>query len=164
MMEFFELVEKRRSVRRYKKRKVEEWKVEKILEAMNRAPSAGNLQAYKVFVIQDEKVKKEICKASHDQKFIKEAPIVLVFCANPTESSTYYGERGKNLYSIQDATIAATFAMLAAHDLGLATCWVGAFNELKIKRILNTNLKPVAVGDKVILVGDLIVERIDDED
>jgi len=68
----------------------------------------------------------------------------LIFCLDPEMSEKQFGERGKNLYSLQDATIAATFAMLTATALGYATCWVGNFDELEVKRVLKTSLRPVA--------------------
>ena len=143
-MEFFELVEKRRSIRKFKERVVEDYKIMKILEASKSAPSAGNLQAYRIYVIKDKKLKNKVAEACYNQTFVSEAPVVLIFFANPEESSAYYGERGK-FYSIQDATIAATFAMLAAHDLGLGTCWVGAFDNDQLKSVMHTSLEPVAV-------------------
>ncbi len=146
-MEFFELIEKRRSVRSYLSKDVEDEKLEKILKAANSAPSAGNLQAYRIYITKDREKKKKLAIAAFGQKFIAEAPVVLVFCANPEESGIYYGERGRRLYSLQDATIAATFAMLACYELGLATCWVGAFDEDSVRRVMGIpkNLVPIAI-------------------
>jgi nitroreductase len=70
----------------------------------------------------------------------------LVFCADPDRSSGRYGKRGRELYSIQDATIAGTFAMLAAVDLGLATVWVGDFDEKEVQQVLDVkSIRPVAI-------------------
>lgn len=144
-MEFFEVVKKRHSTRAYKDKKVEEEKLQKILEAANSAPSAGNLQAYDVFLVRDKEKKKALARAALNQDFIAEAPVVLVFCANP-ERSWRYGERGRTLYSIQDATIAAAYAQLAATALGLSTVWIGAFDENEVLEILgNPKVKPVAI-------------------
>lgn len=145
-MEFEKVVKNRHSIRAFQPKKIEEEKIKKILELTNLAPSAGNLQAYEVFLVKDSKKKEFLANAALGQDFIAEAPIVFVFCANPARSAWKYGSRGRDLYSIQDATIACTFAMLAATSLGLGCCWVGAFNEEEVKRVLGIkDLKPVAI-------------------
>ena len=145
-MEFAEVLTKRRSVRSYKPQPVEENKLRRIFEAANIAPSAGNLQAYQVRVVRDQAKKKALAKAAYDQGFIAEAPVCLVFCADPDRSAMKYGKRGSDLYSLQDATIAGTIAMLAAVDLGLATVWVGDFDEKKVQQVLEVkSIRPVVI-------------------
>lgn len=146
-MEFEELIKTRRSIRAFKPIPVEEEKLNKILVAANLAPSAGNLQAFEIYVVRSQEIKEKLAKAAFDQEFVAEAPIVLVFCANPPRSATKYGERGWKLYSIQDATIAATFSMLMATNLGLGNVWVGAFDEESVKQVLGLPdfLKPVVI-------------------
>lgn len=145
-MDLFGAMNERRSVRKYLAKPVEEQKLEKILKAVNEAPSAGNLQAYKIYVVRKNVTKRMLSDAAFGQSFIEEAPIVLVFCAFPEESAKRYGTRGANLYSIQDATIAASYAQLAATALGLASCWIGAFDKEKVKEILKIEKElPVAV-------------------
>ena len=110
------------------------------------APSAGNLQAYRVHIFRNQEKRDALAKAAFDQKYVSEAPVCLVFCADPSRSAPKYGERGSELYSVQDATIAGTYAMLAAVDLGLATVWVGAFDEEQVKEVVGENsLRPVAM-------------------
>ena len=128
-MEYFEAVKARRSIRVFQRKLVEEEKVLRIIEAFNLAPSAGNLQAYEVVIVKDQMLRNQLAKATLDQNFVSEAPICLVFLAYPRRSSKKYGHRGSDLYSLQDATIAATCAMFAATALGLSSTWVGAFNE-----------------------------------
>ena len=146
-MEFEELIKVRRSIRAFQPVPVEDEKLRKILIAANLAPSAGNLQAYEIYVVRDQKIKARLAKAAFDQEFISEAPIVLVFCANPLRSSIRYGRRGEELYSVQDATIATTFAMLMATNLGLGNVWVGAFDDDEVRRILKLPefLRPIAI-------------------
>lgn len=145
-MEFIEVLRQRRSVRSYKSQPVEESKLKRIFEAANMAPSAGNLQAYQVHVVRDEAKRKALVNAAHGQGFILEAPVCLVFCADPGRSAVKYGKRGSELYSIQDATIAGSFAILAAVDLGLATVWIGDFDEKKVQEVLGVKtLRPVAM-------------------
>jgi nitroreductase len=145
-MEFAEVLANRRSVRSFKPQPVDEAKLKRIFEAANSAPSAGNLQAYQVRVVQDRAKKKALAQAAYGQGFIAEAPVSLVFCSDANRSAAKYGKRGSELYSVQDATIAGTFAMLAAVDLGLATVWVGDFDEKKVQQILEIkSLRPVAI-------------------
>lgn len=146
-MEFFEVLKNRHSIRSYQKRPIEKEKLLKIMESIRSAPSAGNLQAYEVYVVLDERKKMEIAKWALNQWFIAEAAAVLVFFANPKRSAIKYGKRGAELYCIQDATIACTYAQLSAVALGLGTCWVGAFEDNGIKASLSVpmDLKPVAI-------------------
>jgi nitroreductase len=145
-MEFAEVLTKRRSVRSYKSHPVEENKLRRIFEAANMAPSAGNLQAYEVRVVRDRAKRSALAEAANGQRFIAYSPVSLVFCADPARSAKKYGKRGSELYSVQDATIAATFAMLAAVDLGLATVWVGDFDEKKVQQVLGVkSIRPVAI-------------------
>ena len=146
-MEFFELLKKRQSIRGFKKKPVEEEKLRKILETANSSPSAGNLQAYEIIVIKSEEKKEELVEAAFGQKFVAEAPLVLVVCANENRSSRRYGERGKELYCINDASIAATYIQLAVADLGLGSVWVGAFSEHEVGKIINAPdyLRPIAI-------------------
>lgn len=144
-MDFFKLIEERHSMRKYIEKPVEEEKLLKILEATNRAPSAGNLQAYEIYIVRDLEKRTALVTAASDQEFLAEAPVVLVFCANPARSEVKYSGRGRDLYSIQDASIACTYSQLAAKALGLDTVWVGAFNEEEVVRIVEipTPLRPI---------------------
>jgi nitroreductase len=134
-MDFFKTIENRHSVRAFTPELIEEAKLKKILEVVNSAPSAGNLQAYEVILVKDLAQKKKLVDACMGQSFIAAAPVVLVFCTNPSRASRY-GERGKDLYSIQDATIACTHAHLAAAAQGLGSCWIGAFDPKKVAEVI----------------------------
>lgn len=146
-MEFFEVIRHRRSVRAYQPTAVEAEKVRQILACAMAAPSAGNLQAYAIVVVTDAKTRRALARAALDQMFIAEAPVVLVFFQDPGRSAVKYGRRGAELYSLQDATIACAYAQLAATALGLASCWVGAFDEETVNRLLKAppGLRPVAL-------------------
>ncbi len=143
-MDFFHLIEARRSMRKYAETPVEEEKLQRILAAINRAPSAGNLQAFEVFIVRKLEQRQALVQAAWNQEFLAEAPVVLAFCAEPARSAIKYGERGATLYALQDATIACTFAMLAAKALGLDTVWVGAFDEAAVSSLLRlpSDLRP----------------------
>jgi nitroreductase len=146
-MDFFDVVSKRHSIRAYKDQPIEPEKLQRILEAINRAPSAGNLQAYEIYMVCEVKSKIALVKAAYDQEFLAQAPVVLVFCAHAARSAGKYGKRGIELYCVQDAAIACAFAMLAATALGLSTVWVGAFDENEVRYILNAPQahRPVAM-------------------
>ncbi len=101
-MELSELIHARRSVRAYQDRPVEAEKVKTLLELINRAPSAGNLQAYEIYQVAAPRIRAALAHAAH-QPFIAQAPLILVFFANPGRSSRKYGTRGKELYALQDA-------------------------------------------------------------
>jgi len=146
-MDFFEVINERHSIRCYKDQPVEPEKVQKILETINQAPSAGNLQAYEVYLVCDEKRKAALVKAAYDQEFLAQVPMILVFCAHAARSEAKYEKRGVDLYCVQDATIACTHAMLAATALGLSTVWMGAFDEGEVRYIINAPYahRPVAM-------------------
>lgn len=146
-MNFFELIESRRSVRAYSPAPIEPEKLHAILEAANRAPSAGNLQAYEIYLVRDAAVRRLLARAALDQFFLAQAPVVLVFCTHARRSAERYGRRGAELYALQDATVACTFAMLAAAAQGLGTVWVGAFDEEAVRRAIGAPEahRPVAI-------------------
>jgi len=146
-MEFFAAVKARQSIRAFAGRPLEEEKLQTLLATANAAPSAGNMQAYEIFVVRNAGVKAQLARAAYGQEFIAEAPVVLVFLTNPDRSAVRYGRRGAELYCVQDATIACTFVHLGATSLGLGATWVGAFDETQAHRALGSpsGLRPVAM-------------------
>jgi nitroreductase len=146
-MDYFQVLEERRSMRKYASWPVEAEKLQRILDAANQAPSAGNLQGYDIYLVRDLQLRQALVRAAGQQEFLAEAPLVLVFCADPERSAVKYAERGRSLYALQDTTIACTFAMLAAKALGLDTVWVGAFDEQQVASLLGlpSRLRPVAL-------------------
>jgi len=146
-MGILDIIKNRRSIRHFSSRDVERDKIDKILEAAKWAPSAGNLQARDFILVKDSKTKDKIATAALNQDFISEAPIVLVVCANKKRSGDRYGRRGESLYCIQDATASIQNMLLMAHSMGLGSCWVGAFDEEKIRGILGIppEVRPIAI-------------------
>lgn len=136
----------RQSVREFSSEPVDENKLDVLKRLVLLAPSAGNLQSYKVFVVKDKGKKEDLAVASFGQDFIIHAPVVFVFVADVKTSSSKYGARGE-FYAVQDATIAAAYAQLIAADLGLSTVWVGAFDNKEVLEILGIrgDYIPVAV-------------------
>jgi nitroreductase len=135
-MEFSEVIRNRHSIRVFTGQPVEAEKLQQILETANLAPSAGNLQAYEIYVVLDAKKRDGLSCAALAQEYITAAPVALVFCTHPELTDGRYTERGTRLYTVQDATIACTFAMLAATDLGLGSVWVGTFDEKVVRMII----------------------------
>jgi len=134
-----EEIMKRRSIRTYNEKSVEEDKLARILEAGRLAPTARNSQDWRILVVSDpEKIKTLIDQASPRQTFLKQAPIILAACAlNPD----YIMRCGHPAYLIDLAIVLDHIALQAVHE-GLGTCWIGSFDEAKAKTVLNV---PAAV-------------------
>ncbi|MDH5786349.1 MAG: nitroreductase family protein [Chromatiales bacterium] len=148
MWDFFETVRHRHSVRKFRTDlPVEVEKLHAILEMACAAPSAGDLQSYHIYAVQDAVRREQLNAAANNQPFIAEAPLSLVFCSDRLRAGHKYGERGETLYALQDATIAAAYAQLAIVAAGLGSTWVGHFNEEKVKESLGiaAELTPVAI-------------------
>jgi nitroreductase len=145
-MEVADAIELRRSIRRFKNREIPEGMLKEVLRAGHMAPSAGNLQGRDFIIIQDNAVKELLCMAALNQYFIMGAPVCIVVCANVSRSSARYGKRGE-LYAVQDSAAAIMNMMMMAEDLGLGTCWVGAFNEAAVTQLLSlpVGVRPVAL-------------------
>jgi len=131
-MEIIKAIEKRYSVRRYQKRPVEGEKLLRVLEAARLAPSAGNRQEWRFVIVQEEEKRRALAEAANNQGFVAEAPVVIAACAVNTE---HIMPCGLPSFSI-DVAIALEHIALQATEEGLGTCWIGAFDEAKVKKIL----------------------------
>ena len=145
-MTILDVIKNRRSIRDFRDQDIHETAVEALIEAIRWAPSAGNLQSRKFYFIFNKDVKKKLTRAALNQTFISQAPLAVVACLDRKIASRY-GDRGVNLYSIQDVAAAVMNMMLTAHELGLGSVWVGAFNEFEVFDILDMphNLRPIAI-------------------
>jgi nitroreductase len=135
-MELIDAIQKRRSVRKYLPEPVSDEIIISLIKTANLAPSAGNLQARDFIVVKDAETKKKLASAALNQEFVAEAPVVIVICTNEQKIKRY-GSRGINLYTYQDTAASAMLIMLTALEHGLGTCWVGAFDEKSVRKILN---------------------------
>lgn len=135
-MDLMESLTTRRSVRTFQPLEPSHEALQQILSAANSAPSAGDLQSYDVVVVTNPKRRRLLSEAAYEQHFVAQAPVVLVFLTDPERSRAKYGERSR-LYACQDASIAAAYAQLAAHALGLSSVWVGAFDEDAVRRAVS---------------------------
>jgi nitroreductase len=145
-MELMEAIRARRSVRSFENRSIEPKQLETVLSLATEAPSASNLQAYQIYVVRDADKKEALSMAALGQEFMANAPVLLVFCADLSRAHAFGHVREQN-YSPQDTIIAMAYAQLAATDLGLASCWVGAFDERETARVLNLpdTQRPIAI-------------------
>ena len=115
-------------------------------QALIWAPSAGNLLSRKFYFIYREDIRKGLVGAALGQLFIADAPLLIVICADK-RIADHYGKRGTDLYMLQDSAASVQNLLLAAHEMGLATCWIGAFKEEPVVAALNlpVNLRPIAM-------------------
>ena len=141
-MDVFEAIESRRSIRKYLNREVEQDKIDKILESARIAPSAANRQEWKFVVVKDQQTRNKLVDACMGQKFVANAPVFIPACSTESEKVMPCGQYA---YSV-DLSIALSFMILEATELGLGTCWLGAFKEDEVKSILN-------IPEEVRLVG-----------
>jgi len=131
-MDVLAAIKARRSIRSYGAREVEEEKLNRVLEAGRLAPSASNRQDWKFIVVRDQETRKRLVEAAGGQKFLGTAPVVLVVCGTDPDKVMLCGQPA---YAI-DASIALSFMILEACELGLGTCWLGHFDEKQVKEIL----------------------------
>jgi nitroreductase len=145
-MSILDIIRNRRSVRDFQDSQLPEEAVNNLIEAIRWAPSAGNLQSRKFYFIFDREIRKKLAAAALNQHFIEQAPLAVVACLD-RHIAVRYGDRGVNLYGIQDVAASIMNLMLVAHELQLGTCWVGAFNEYDVVEILDLpdHLRPVAI-------------------
>ena len=131
-MQVHEAIKNRRSVRAYKPDPIPEQSLRKVLEAARLAPSAHNDQDWKFIIIKDIKKRKQLAQAARSQSFIAEAPVVIAAVAlNPERVMSCEVPA----YAI-NLTIAVDHMTLQAYEQGLGTCWIGAFSQEEVKKIL----------------------------
>jgi len=133
-MDLMEAIKTRRSVRKYRPAPVPENLLKEVLNAARLAPSADNAQPWKIVVVMDEQAKYRLAAAANGQKFIAQAPVVLVACGIPDEAFQTVG--GYMSSHVIDVSIALDHLTLAAHAFGLGTCWIASFKEEKVREIL----------------------------
>lgn len=130
------LYRRRRSCRDFTDEPVSRELILELLEAGRWAPSGGNLQPWRFVVVHDAGRRRQLVGACLGQGFVAAAPVVIVVCALPEVSALHYGARGRNLYCLQDVAASTQNMLLRATELGLGVCWVGAFDEVAVARVL----------------------------
>lgn len=147
-MELFSAIESRHMCRDFDPLKlVPEEVIDKIINAGKKAPSAGGLEDQRFTVVKDENEKKALTDAALGQDQINDAPVVIVVSSEVDIVEAKYGERGRDLYAPQNVAVAVENMLLAATALDLGACWVGSFNENKVKEILKLpeNYRPMVI-------------------
>ncbi len=133
-MDPIECIRTRRSVRKFRPTKIPEIVLCRILEAACWAPSSGNLQNWRFIIVEDEERKKIITRAAYGQDWMVPAPVLVIVCSETGVVSAAYGERGKELYAVQNVAAAIQNILLAANNFGVASCWIAAFSEPLIRK------------------------------
>ena len=130
-MSLMDIIRLRKSVRQFQDKPVEPEKIKTLLEAARLAPSASNRQEWRFLVVQDPAKREALAEAALGQEFVGRAPVVVVCCA---ESDGHVMACGEPCYPI-DVAIATEHIALAAADLGLGSCWIGAFKPDEVRKI-----------------------------
>jgi nitroreductase len=133
-VDFYDVIKTRRSIRSYKNDPIPDLVLNKVLKAIRIAPSGSNLQPWHWILVRNKDIKYLLARACNDQMWINEAPLVIVACGKDLQYNRggYMGE----MSMLVDLSIAFTHLILAARNEGLGTCWIGAFNNVAIKKLL----------------------------
>ena len=134
----------RRSQRKFENKQVEDSKIEMILAAADTAPTAGGFQGFEIYHVKNPDIKLKLVDAANKQPYVN-APVVLVFCMNPDRVKMNFPPDILKKFSLQDATLAAAYAQLAAHALGLSSIWIGMIDEEKVMAALGTKYIPSSI-------------------
>jgi len=146
-MDLADAIKSRRSIRTYKKQEISQDIVDQLIDTARLSPSAGNAQSWAFVIVREQENKQSLSKAALNQRAIVEASVVIVVCADENRAEESYGNRGKMLYCLQDTAAATQNILLMACSLGLGTCWIGAFKEEEVRRIIKApkEMRPVVI-------------------
>ena len=140
----FNVMLNRRTQRKFEDTEIEDWKIEMIFAAADTAPTAGGFQGFEIYHVKNPEVKLNLVRGANNQPYVN-APVVLVFCMNPSRVKMNFPQHIIRKFSVQDATLAAAYAQLAAHALGLSSVWIGMIDEPKVMQTLGTDLVPACI-------------------
>jgi nitroreductase len=147
-MEFEEVVRKRKMIREYQLGKpIPDYIIAKLIENAHRAPSAGHTQVQEFIIIKDPAIKSKLGEAALRQSQVYDAAQLIVVCSNVSRSVGRYGKRGKHFYSIIDGAFASLLLLLTSVNEGIGACFVGAFEDEKVSKILELpeHVKPIGI-------------------
>jgi hypothetical protein len=148
IMEFNQVVRKRKMVRQYQQGKsIPDSIVSTLIENAHRAPSAGHTQVQEFIIVRDPLIRARLAQAALQQQQVNDAPLLIVVCSNTSRSIGRYGKRGKDFYSIIDGAFASMLILLTSVNEGIGACFVGAFEDNKVSGILGLPeyVKPVGI-------------------
>jgi nitroreductase len=146
-MDFETVVKRRRMCRKYLGREVPQEKVDRILDLASRYPSAGHTEPQEFIVVRDQRVREDLARATLNQMFVAQAPLVIVVVSDVRRSARRYGERGVHFFSIIDGAFVAMLILLAVVDEGLGACFVGAFYDQEVQDVLGLpqDVRPIGI-------------------
>ncbi len=147
-MNIMDAIRTRRSVRSYATDPLSPEVLERMRDALRLAPSACNFQPWHFILVSDAGIRRALAAASNNQNWMADAPLIVVGCALPDQAYQRMGGYGNS--ADLDVTIALDHLTLAAVAEGLGTCWIGAFDEGRVKALLN-----VPEGVKVVAMTPL---------
>jgi nitroreductase len=146
-MDFNEAIRKRKMIREYSSKQVSDETIKKLIRSAHRAPSAGHTQVQEFIIVKDPAIKKKLRKVAVDQEYVERAPVLIVVCSNTSRSVGRYGSRGKEFYSIIDGAFASLLILLTTVNEGIGACFVGAFQDKMVSRILELpeHVRPIGI-------------------
>jgi nitroreductase len=153
-MDFREVLRRRRMIRTFKSGRVPDSTLQDLLQAAQRAPSAGHRQPLEMVVVRDAEVRRGLAAASWSTARPDAGDVAVVFCGDLWREGERYGARGVSKYLYMDVAYAALLFMLAATDQGLATAFIGDLHEEQVQAVLSLPPRLVPVGIVVVGYGD----------
>ena len=160
-MDFEDVIKKRKMVRKFRQNKpISDKIISKLIRNAHRAPSAGHTQVQEFIIIKDPSIKKKLRIAAVDQEYVEDAPVLIIVCSNTSRSVGRYGIRGRDFYSIIDGAFASMLILLTAVK-GIGACFVGAFDDIKVSKILEIPKQVRPIGILCVGYPDEEPERIE---
>jgi nitroreductase len=147
-MEFDEVVRRRKMIRRYElDRPIPDYITAKLIENAHRAPSAGHTQVQEFIIVKDPSIKSKLGEAALGQSQVYDAAVLIIVCSNTSRSLSRYGKRGKEFYSVIDGAFASMLLLLTSVNEEIGACFVGAFEDKKVSKILGLpeHVKPIGI-------------------
>lgn len=146
-MDIFDLITGRKAVLKFGKEPVDDKLIGVMLYMATHVHSAGEMQEWNFIVVREEDRKNKLYEASMEHPMLKNAPVVIVVCADLEKAGLRFQKRGEVFYSIQDTAAATMLMVVTANALGLGAVWIGSFDEERVKDILvlPDNLRPVSI-------------------
>jgi nitroreductase len=135
-MEISSCIKKRRTVKEFLNKKIKKLKLNQILDSLRYAPNAGNLQNWRLIVIDNKEIKEKLVKTSFNQSWINQAPILIVVCSDNQDITRYFGKDSFKKYAIQNCAAGIQNMLLKAYSLGISSCWCAISDEDKVRKIL----------------------------
>jgi nitroreductase len=147
-MDFENVIKKRKMVRKFRQNKpISDKIISKLIRNAHRAPSAGHTQVQEFIIVKDPSIKKKLRIVAVDQEYVEDAPVLIIVCSNTSRSVGRYGIRGRDFYSIIDGAFASMLILLTAVNEGIGVCFVGAFDDIKVSKILEIpkQVRPIGI-------------------